>query len=201
MKFGILFFALATSFSSLASNHEKILKQIDALVAKDSYEEAFHCKDAATKEDYTCWGPNCETFVNYSEVVSCGSSATILHTSEDESEETIISKQDYQAAKGNPMRMIKKLKSFNEEQFELISSKAVKVNYLGLTRNALKIEGTAELCFEEEEIPEATTENCVQVPLTFVIVQGVPFIAKISSLNINAGDFIVNQNVVEFSRE
>ena len=204
MKLGIIAFSLLTSITAGASSNEKILKQVDALLASDTYENAFHCQDHAILKDQACWDGQCNEYKNTNEVTSCGVVTTIRQSSEgdDETSEQTVTKQLYNQFKGNPLRMFSGEK-FNESGVEWTSVKAVKIQYLGAKRNALQVGGTVEVCIEESEIPgeENKSEQCVRGPISITIVQGVPFLARVSNTAVNIDGLSVNQNLVEFSRK
>lgn len=204
MKLGIIAFSLLTTVTAGASSNEKILKQVDALLAQDNYENAFHCQDQATMRDNNCWDGQCSEFKNYNEVTSCGAVTTIRQSAEgdDEVTEQVVTKQEYIQSKGNPLRMFSGEK-FTDSGIEWTGVESIKVQYLGAKRNAIKVKGTVEVCMEESEVAgeENKSEECFRGPMSVTIVQGVPFLARISNLTLNLDGFSVNQNLVEFSRK
>jgi hypothetical protein len=199
--------ALITT-STFASSHEKVLKQVDVLLAKDSYEAAFKCGQRATKLDQTCWDNECQVSYIDSEVTTCGAVTTIATAGEGddgEASEMQFNKAIYLQLKGNPLRILEQSSNkFKDMGLEWTSAKALKVSHLGVSRNALEVTGKIEICIEEGEVDPnegKKTEVCTFGPVKVVIVQGVPFIAKIPLINMSVDRFSVSQNLIEFSRK
>ncbi len=204
MKLGIIAFSFLTSVTAAQAN-EKILRQVDAMLAKDTYDNAFHCQDRAVLNDNVCWDGQCQEQKAVNEVTSCGEVTTILQSFEgdEETSEQVFDRSTYNHFKGNPLRMFGETKMFEDGGVEWTSVQSLKVQYLGAKRNALKVNGTIEVCIEEAEIPgqENKSGECTRGPISLTIVQGVPFLARISNTSLDLQGFIVNQNLVEFSRK
>lgn len=200
--------ALITS-STFAASHEQVLTQVDVLLANDSYEAAFSCGQRATKLDQTCWGNECQVSYIDSEVSTCGAVTTITTSGDSDDDEASVmqfNKAMYVQLKGNPLRILDQSSDkFKDLGLEWVSAKALKVSHLGIMRNALEVTGTIEICIEEGEVEpqegKKADGNCVRGPVKAVIVQGVPFIAKIPLIDVNVDGFTISQNLIEFSRK
>lgn len=188
-----------------ASTHEQVLAQVDALVAADTYEKAFNCNQNSMTEDKACWGGECSQYMIASHISSCGSMTTISTTDGEESGEQQINKVLYNQLKGNPLRFFNDSNKYKDSSLEWTSAQAMKIDYMGAKRNALKVTGTIELCYDEseEEIPgeeyPLRGQNCSRGPVQVMIIQGVPFLARVPSMNFDVDGFTVTQSLIDFS--
>jgi len=204
MTIGLALTLITTNL--FASTHQEILKQVDLLVARDSYEKAFACGEKALRLERACWENECNDTHIESQITTCGKLTTITtvgDAEEDESYETQFTKALYIKLKGNPLRILEDTThKFKDSGLNWVAAQHLKLNYMGAMRKALRITGSVEICIEDGEIPKVSSKNleeCTRAPIEVVVVEGVPFLAKIPSINISIDGFTINQNLIEFS--
>lgn len=197
MKSVTLALSLVLSTSAFA-NSEAILKQVDSLLANDTYAAAFACGDKSVqKTSFGEWeGENPTT----NEVTKCGAETEIVSTDGEDVWSMAFGAADYNAIKGNPLRLLGAMnKTRLTDDFEWISAEAETVNYLGKNRKALKVTGKGEVCVEDED----GKEDCQMGSVIVRVVQGVPMLARLPILSIFIPQFNawINQSVTSFIRK
>jgi hypothetical protein len=194
-------FALVLSTQAVAG--EEVLLKVDELLAKDSYEAAFKCGDSALEKSRSRFGTEVYDYSTVTSVKECGAATVIESRDSEDAEDTwteTISESQYKAGAGNPLRIFDAARGMKiqESRFDWESATARKIRYLGKKRNALDVKGRGEVCFEDEE----NHETCLQAEVTLTIVQGVPFLARMtkSSIVIPAWDLSATNNISSFNR-
>lgn len=196
MKFIAL--ALALTTTNALANSEAILKKVDAFLANDTYSAAFACGDKATLS--TSLG-DYQGVSQEMEVTKCGAVTEIRTTDGEDVWTLAFNAEAYNAIKGNPLRIAEEegfSKGRFSEDLEWTSATAFQMDYLGAKRNALKVTGKGEVCLFDED----GNEDCQEGQVVAYVVQGVPMLARMSSLSILVPQFgaWVTQNVSAFSR-
>jgi hypothetical protein len=174
MKTMIAILALTLSFNSLATSKVgDVLMQVDALLANDSFEDAFKCGDYS---EYVSIDEDGRSSLGQSEVENCSyNQVTIRWNNEEESETDVITRSEYLKAKGNPLRIFSTEKLLGGNNFfNWISATPLQVFHLNQYRRALEVTGFTDLCVQSDQ-----EEVCYKVELKITIVQGVPALARV----------------------
>jgi len=199
---------LMTVFALVLSTHavagEEVLRKVDKLLARDTYQAAFACGDSAKENSQSRFGSEVYDYSSVTYVKECGA-VTVVESKDEEDAQDVwshtISEAQYKASAGNPLRIFENERGMKiqEDRFDWESATARKLNYLGKKRNALVVKGRGEVCFEDEE----TNQECAQAEVTVTIVQGVPFLARMaqSSILIPAWDLGATTNISSFNRK
>lgn len=192
-------FALLISTNVLAT--EDVLKKVDRLLAKDSYEQAFQCGDTSIEKSQSRFGSEVYDYSTTTQVTECGSKTVIESKDEDEVWSYTVTKAQYKAVGGNPLRIFANEKNIKiqADRFDWESATALKFNYLGKKRNALAVKGRGEVCLEDEE----NKTECYEAQVSVTIVQGVPFLARLANVSISvpAWDLSATNHISSFTRK
>ena len=193
------FALIATLLSTqVFASNELILKKVDQFLAGETYAEAFKCNDKSVlTTTFDQWSSD-----ESNTVTACGDVTEITLDDGEEIEISTISQEEYNEAKGNPLRMFKSDENFFSkhgisEKLVWKSATPEKVKYLGKVRKALKIDGVAEVCMEDDDGTE-----CRMGKVSLRVIQGVPFLARVSALLVNVPQWklALRQRVKSFER-
>lgn len=196
MKSFITLVALFTTTQLFAQ--QDILTKVDRFLAADTYEEAFKCDDEA--EFKTAVKGDKEPTFYHQTVIDCGEVTQIeTNFSNEDTVETLeIDRAFYQLVNGNPLRITLSKKMFKhnlQEEIIWTSAQAIKVNYLGAKRNALKLIGNGVFCDDQDP------SFCTDFSIELKVVQGVPYLARLADINLNTLGLDISTRLNYFNRK
>lgn len=203
MKTMIAVLGVVISTQSLAAGD--VMMQVDQFLAQDSYAEAFKCGDEAETESNHSYDPSDISLTHYL-VAECGSLTQIDIIDVEGVETQYLDKDYYDSVAGNPLRMFqaeKLVQGFMEDEFNWVSATPVHIDYLGAKRKALKVLGEGEACvIAEEGEKKVKTEECYPFSTQITIVQDVPFLARLATIELDIPDFALKfeNKVTNFNR-